>query len=238
MTAPLRTPRPPTTRPVIAGPRHAISAGHYLATAAGMAILEAGGNAIDAGVAAGLVLGVVQPDIVNVGGVAPIIVRRADGQVESIAGLGHWPKSLPPDLFMTRHGGTMPRGVLRTIVPAAPDAWITALERHGRLGFAQVAEPAIRFAAEGFPVYPMFAESVSDHAAHYAEWPSNAAIFLPGGKPHAVGALFRQPDLAATLRHMADEPERIAVGPMQVVEHDQQWLPLGDLGQHPAGGIV
>ena len=204
------TARSTTTRPVIGGPRHAISAGHYLAAAAGMTILEDGGNAIDAGVAAGLVLGVVQPDIVNVGGVAPIIVRRADGRVESIAGLGHWPRSLPPDLFMARHGGRMPRGVLRTIVPAAPDAWITALERHGRLGFARVAEPAIRFAAEGFPVYPMFAESIADHAAHYAEWPSNAAIFLPGGKPHAVGELFRQPELAATLRHMADEDRSAA----------------------------
>jgi gamma-glutamyltranspeptidase/glutathione hydrolase len=75
-----------TTRPVVAGPRHAVSAGHYLAAAAGLLVLEAGGNAVDAGVAAGLALGVVQPDIVNVGGVAPILVRRADGRTESIAG--------------------------------------------------------------------------------------------------------------------------------------------------------
>ena len=108
-----------TTRPVVAGPRHAVSAGHYLAAAAGLLALEAGGNAIDAGVAAGLVLGVVQPDIVNVGGVAPILIRRADGRTESIAGLGHWPRSIPPDVFVSRHGGRMPRGVLRTVVPAA-----------------------------------------------------------------------------------------------------------------------
>lgn len=197
-----------TTRPVIAGPRHAISAGHYLATAAGLAILEDGGNAIDAGVAAGLVLGVVQPDIVNVGGVAPIIIRRADGRMESIAGLGHWPRGIPPDLFMKQHGGRMPRGVLRTVVPAAPDAWITALERHGTMGFSQVAQAAIRFAEEGFPVYPMFHESISDHIRDYAEYPSNAAVFLPGGRPHPVGTLFRQADLARTLRHMADADRR------------------------------
>ncbi len=199
-----------TTRPLVAGPRHAISAGHYLAAAAGLTILEAGGNAVDAGVCAGLVLGVVQPDIVNFGGVAPILIRRADGRVESIAGLGHWPMSLPPDLFMREHGGTMPRGVLRTVVPAAPDAWIQALERHGTMGFADVSEPAIRFAEEGFPTYPMIAESVAAHLSDYAEFPSNAAVFLPDGKPHAVGALFVQRDLAATIRHMADEDRRAA----------------------------
>lgn len=198
------------TRPLIAGPRHAVSAGHYLAAAAGLTVLEAGGNAIDAGVSAGLALGVVQPDLVNIGGVAPILIRRADGRTESIAGLGHWPRSIPPDVFMTRHGGRMPRGVLRTVVPAAPDAWIKALERHGTMGFADVAAAAIRFAEEGFPVYPMFADSVASHAADYAEWPSNAAIFLPGGAPHPVGALFHQPDLARTLRFMADEDRAAA----------------------------
>ena len=197
--------RPVSTRPLVAGPRHAISAGHYLAAGAGLAILEAGGNAIDAGVAAGLVLGVVQPDIVNFGGVAPILIRRADRRIESIAGLGHWPMSLPADLFMREHGGKMPRGVLRSVVPAAPDAWITALVRHGTMGFAEVASAAIRFAGEGFPVYPMFADSIASHAADYAEFPTNAAIFLPGGRPHPVGALFVQADLAATIRHMADE---------------------------------
>ncbi|TPG44274.1 gamma-glutamyltransferase family protein [Roseomonas nepalensis] len=199
-----------TTRPLVSGPRHAISAGHYLASGAGLAILEAGGNAIDAGVAAGLVLGVVQPDIVNFGGVAPILIRRHDGRVESIAGLGHWPMSIPADLFMREHGEKMPRGVLRSVVPAAPDAWITALRRHGTMSFADVASAAIRFADEGFPVYPMFAESIASHAKDYAEFPTNAAIFLPGGTPHPVGALFIQRDLAATIRHMAEEDRAAA----------------------------
>ncbi len=198
------------TRPVIEGPRHAISAGHYLATAAGMTILEAGGNAIDAGVAAGLVLGVVQPDIVNIGGVAPILIRRADGRIESIAGLGHWPMSLPADVFMTRHGGQMPRGVLRTVVPAALDAWITALERHGTMGFAAVAQCAIRYAEDGFAVYPMLADSLRDHVKDYRCWPSNAAIFLRDGEAPKTGERFRQADLGAMLRFMADEDRRAA----------------------------
>ena len=106
-------------RPTLYGTQHAVSAGHYLASMAGFSILEAGGNAIDAGCAAGMSLGVLQPDLVNFAGVAPIILRMADGTVETIAGLGHWPKKLPADLFMCAHGGNIPNGLLRTVVPAA-----------------------------------------------------------------------------------------------------------------------
>ena len=80
-------------RPTVYGTRHAVSAGHYLAAAAAFSVLEAGGNAIDAGCAAGIALGVLQPDLVNVAGVAPIMIRLANGHVESIAGLGWWPKT-------------------------------------------------------------------------------------------------------------------------------------------------
>lgn len=203
-----------TTRPLIAGSRHAVSAGHYLAASAGLAILEAGGNAVDAGCAAGMALGVLQPDLVNVAGVAPILIRMADGTVETIAGLGHWPASIPPDHFMRNHGGKMPAGVQRTVVPAAPDAWITALERHGTMGFPEIAEAAIRFAAEGFFVYPLLSETLTIHAAEYARWPQNAALYLPGGAPPKVGSRFVQSDLAATLTYMADAA-RAAGGRME-----------------------
>ena len=200
----------PASRPTLSGPRHAISAGHYLAASAGYAVLEAGGNAVDAGCAAGIALGVLLPDLVNVAGVAPIMIRLANGQVETIAGLGHWPASLPPDVFMREHGGKIPQGVRRTVVPAAPDAWITALERHGTMGFGDVAQYAIRYAAEGFAVYPLLAESVSAHVAEYARWPSNAAIFLPGGAPPKIGERFIQSDLARSLTYMVDEEKRAA----------------------------
>lgn len=200
------------TRPTLAGPRHGVAAGHYLAAAAGHAVLEAGGNAIDAGCAAGIALAVVLPDLVNFGGVAPILIRRADGRVESIAGLGHWPRALPPDLFLREHAGRIPLGVRRTVVPAAPDAWITALERHGTMGFGEVASFAIRYAAEGFAVHELMAETIAAHREDYARWPSNAAIFLPGGRVPAVGERFVQADLARTLQHMADEERRAAAG--------------------------
>ena len=204
-----------THRPTIHGTRHAISAGHYLATSAGFSILEAGGNAIDAGVAAGIALGVLIPDLVNFAGVAPILIRLADGTTETIAGLGWWPKSIPADLFMRQHGGKIPDGVLRTVVPSAPDAWITALRRHGTMRFSDVAASAIRFAAEGFAVYPFLERSIGGRVAEYARWPSNAAVYLPNGRAPKTGEKFVQTDLARTIQYMADQdkaagPDRLA----------------------------
>ena len=174
-------------RPTVYGTRHAVSAGHYLAASAAFSVLEAGGNAIDAGCAAGIALGVLQPDLVNVAGVAPIMIRLANGHVESIAGLGWWPKQLPADIFMREHGGKIPDGVLRTVIPAAPDAWITALERHGTMRFADVAAYAIRYAGEGFAVYPLLATSIAAHEHEYRRWQSNTAIFLPNDRVPQVG---------------------------------------------------
>lgn len=198
-------------RPTLYGSRHAISSGHYLASAAGHAILEAGGNAVDAGCAAGIALGVLCASDVNVAGVAPIIIRTAGGELRTIAGLGHWPARFPTDLFMREYGGTMPDGILHTVVPAAPDAWITALRDYGTLGFGEVAAGAIRFAREGFAVYEYLAGDVSEHIAGYRRWPSSAEIFLPDGEPLRVGQRFVQRDLADTLQYMVDQ-ERAAAG--------------------------
>ena len=193
-------------RPTIAVTRHAISAGHYLAATAGFDILQAGGNAIDAGCAAGIALGVLQSDLVDVAGVAPIMIYLADKEeVVTIAGLGSWPKALDPELFMRQHSGKIPKGVLRTVVPAAPDAWITALRRYGTMSFGEVAAAAIRLAQDGFPMYPLMAASLKRHEADHRAWPSTAAIFLPNGKPPEMGEVFRQTDLAASIQYMADE---------------------------------
>ncbi|MBO0738663.1 MAG: gamma-glutamyltransferase, partial [Alphaproteobacteria bacterium] len=192
-------------RPTIAATQHAISAGHYLAATAGFEILQAGGNAIDAGCAAGIALGVLQSDLVDVAGVAPIMIYLADRQeVVTIAGLGPWPRALDPELFQREHRGKIPKGVLRTVVPAAPDAWITALERYGTMSFGEVAGAAIRLAHDGFPMYPLMAESLRRHEADHRAWPSTAAIFLPDGRPPQTGELFRQTDLAASLQYMSD----------------------------------
>lgn len=196
-------------RPTLYGSRHAVSAGHYLAASAGFSILENGGNAIDAGCAAGMALAVLHADEVNFAGVAPIMIRTGAGQVVTIAGLGHWPRGIPADLFMREHGGTLPLGVLRTVVPAAPDAWITALRDFGTCSFGEVAASAIRYAHDGFAVFGYLADQIAERQEQYEMWPSNAALFLPGGRPPRVGERFVQRDLAKTLQYMADE-ERTA----------------------------
>jgi len=198
-------------RPAVTGRRHTISAGHYLAAHAGFQILEAGGNAIDAGVAAGIAIGVLQSDLVNVAGVAPIILYHAESrQVLTVSGLGWWPKAVTPDFFQRGYNGAIPHGVLRSVVPAAPDAWIQCLQRWGTMTFGDVAAAAIRFAREGFAAHPLLCEVIADHAAEYARWPSNAAIYLPGGKPPKTGDLFVQEDLGRTLQYMADQEKASA----------------------------
>ncbi len=197
-------------RPVLMGTRHMIAAGHYAAAHAGFLILEAGGNAVDAGVAAGIALGVVQSDIVNIAGVAPMILYRADvREVITISGLGPWPRAATAGMFRERFGGKIPQGLLRTVVPAAPDAWITALERYGTMTFGEVAAHAIRLARDGFPMHALMSEMIALNRDAYQRWPSNAAIYLPNGRVPQPGEVFVQADLAGSLQHMADE-ERAA----------------------------
>lgn len=192
-------------RPTLYGNRQAVSAGHYLAASAASAILDAGGNAVDAGCCAGIALAVLHPDEVNFAGVAPIMIRLATGRTVTIAGLGHWPRSIPPDLFMREHNGTMPVGVLRTVVPAAPDAWITALRDHGTMSFGEVAASAVELARDGFAVFEFLHNEIVKHEDDYRLWPSNTEIFLPNGRPPAIGERFIQRDLAATIQFMIDE---------------------------------
>src|SRR6202035_4849713 len=143
---------------------------------------------IDAGCAAGIALGGLQSDLVDVAGVAPIMIYLAEKEeVVTIAGLGPWPKALDPELFQREHGGKIPKGVLRTVVPAAPDAWITALRRYGTMSFGEVAAAAIRLARDGFPMYPLMAASLKRHEADHRAWPSTAAIFLPNGRLPEAG---------------------------------------------------
>ncbi len=142
----------PTFRPMITSGKYSVAAGHYLAAQAGMRILQQGGNAIDAGVAAGICINVTQPDLTNFGGVAPIILYLAKTQeVITISGLGRWPQKASLEYFRDTLGGDIPLGVKNAITPSACDAWLTALARFGTLSLAQVLEPALELATEGFP---------------------------------------------------------------------------------------
>ena len=197
-------------RPNLMARRHVVVSGHYYASQAGMQVLEAGGNAVDAGVATGLAIDVLESQFVGFGGVAPIMVRL-DGKVEVVCGVGPWPAAADIAVFHDRYGGRIPDGLLHTVVPAAPGNWIEALRRWGTMSFGDVAAAAIRFARDGFPVYPMFHEIIASKRAEIARYPTTAAIFLPDGAAPVVGSIFRQEDLGRTLQYMADA-ERAASG--------------------------
>ncbi|MGH7393842.1 MAG: gamma-glutamyltransferase family protein, partial [Candidatus Rokuibacteriota bacterium] len=136
-----------------------------------------------------------------------VIYLAERDEVVTIAGLGGWPKATRPEVFAAQ--GAIPPGILRTVVPAAPDAWILALERYGTLSFGEVAAAAIRYAREGFTMHPVMAHYIARNAEAYRRWPQNAAIWLPGGRPPREGERFVQADLARALQFMADE-ERAA----------------------------
>ena len=193
-------------RPAIQATRQMVAAGHYLAAQAGFQVLENGGNAVDAGVAAGIALAVVQSDFVNFAGVAPIMIYLAgERRVVTIDGLGTWPAAATLDYFLREHNGSIPRGLARTVVPAAPDAWIRALTDFGTMSFGEVAAAAIRFARDGFPMYPLMAEIIASFEGEYRQWPSSAAVYLPNGRPPRIGERFVLKDLASTLQYMVDE---------------------------------
>lgn len=193
-------------RPVIAARRHVVSAGHYLAAQAGFHVLEAGGNAVDAGVASALVLGVVHSDQVNIAGVAPMIIFMAETEeLVVIDGLGRWPAAANCEYFQRKHGGEIPHGLMRSIIPAAPQAHLTALERYGRMSFGEVASFATRFAREGFVMYPFLNTQLKMVEARNRRWSSNAAIYLPNDCTPEVGEVFVQSDLGASLQYMMDE---------------------------------
>ena len=196
--------------PVTRGHHHVVSAGHELAALAAFEALDSGGNAIDAGVAAILTLGVVYSDQVSVAGVAPMIIRLAEtGEVVTIAGVGGWPRALDPDAFIERHAGEIPLGVRRTVVPAAPDACLQALERWGTMTFRDVAARAVRYAAGGFARHPVMLDYVRRYADDYRHWPENVAIWMPNGEVPAPGERLVQADLGRVLQFLCDE-ERAA----------------------------
>jgi gamma-glutamyltranspeptidase/glutathione hydrolase len=179
---------------------------NFLAAQAAFEILEAGGNAIDAGVAGGIALGVLQCEYVHFAGVAPIMIHLAEtGETVSLSGLGLWPKLASAAWFREHQGGRILANIKRCVVPAAPDSWITALERYGTMSFAEVAAAAIRFGREGFGFQSISHEIMSEAAETIRRWPQNAAIYLPGGEVAKPGQRFFQTDLANSIQYMADQ---------------------------------
>ena len=198
-----------TTRPEILGTFGVVASTHWLATAAGMAMLEKGGNAFDAAVATGFALQVVEPHLNGPGGEVPIILYSArTDRVDVICGQGVAPAAATIDAYRSLGLDLVPgTGLLAAVVPGAFDAWLLMLREHGTLELADVMAPAIGHAEGGFPLVPNISNTIARVQTLFeSEWPSSAALWLTGGvaKP---GSLFRNPPLAATYKRLLREAE-------------------------------
>ncbi|RMD82633.1 MAG: gamma-glutamyltransferase [Candidatus Dadabacteria bacterium] len=188
----------------------AVATEHSLATEAAAEILRAGGNAVDAAVAASLAIAVVNPSSAGLGGGGfMLIYQRSEGRAHAIDYRERAPLGATPDLY-ARRGQLNPRlskrGGLAVGVPGEPAGLALASRRYGRLPLARVAEPAIRLAAEGFAVGPHLAREIARHRDELATVPELAQVFLDAnGKPLAAGSRMVRPALAETLARFAAE---------------------------------
>lgn len=200
-------------RPQVTAREAMVASGHHYASQAGLRILEKGGNAVDAGVAAGICLSVLHSDMVSFLGVAPTIIYLAkEERVLTISGLGRWPKAASVEWFEENCGGEIPPGVRRAVTPAAIDAWLTALARYGTMTFADVAGDAISLAEDGFAMHHFMYEHIKSAEGDYYRWESTRPVYFPEGGLIPVGKRVRIPDLAETMRRMVRAEQRAGGG--------------------------
>jgi gamma-glutamyltranspeptidase/glutathione hydrolase len=194
-----------TTRPVITGRKGVVAAGHYLAAMAGMKMLEAGGNAIDAGVAAGFALALLEPQNNGLGGEAPILIYHARAsRVAAINGQGVAPRAATVEWFRQAGIRLIPGdGLLPATVPSQVDNWITALDQFGTLPLAAVLAPALELARDGFAMTHGLSRCIAANQERFQqEWPATGAVYLPGGQVPRWGDRFCNPDWAATCKKL------------------------------------
>ncbi|MFF7633535.1 gamma-glutamyltransferase family protein [Kitasatospora sp. NPDC008050] len=209
-----------TTRPTLQGTFGMAASSHWLATAAAMAVLEDGGNAFDAAVAAGFTLQVVEPHLNGPAGEVPIILAPAGGRPQVLCGQGGAPAGATIEhytsLGLTDVPGT---GPLAAAVPGAFDAWLLLLRDHGTKHLSEVLRYAIGYATDGHPAVPAVGAAVAAVREQFeTHWPSSAALYLPDGRPPAPGALLRNPALAATWRRLLAEAEAAGAGREQQID--------------------
>src|SRR5215471_15373195 len=209
------------------GTHGAVGGGSEYATEAGMRIYFQGGNAVDAGVATMFAASVSEFSHFGMGGEAPILIRTKAGKVFAIAGVGTMPKLATAQFFRDRRPkpgeiltldpgglkGIIPvAGIMPALVPGMVDSGLVALRDFGTKSFAEAIQPAIDL-ADGLPIDEMRAGSIARSRRFFELWPDSKKTFLPNGQVPMPGEIFRQPNLAKTLRSMvAAEKKALAAG--------------------------
>lgn len=190
-------------RPAVAGVNGAIASAHPMASLAGLRILQAGGNAIDAAVAVAAALNVVEPYMSGAGGVGYMVIQSA-GQTEPVVldYIGRAPAAASPDHYPDI--ATKDDGILSPLVPGALGGWLMALERFGTLDRAAVFAPAIEYAEAGFAVTIKNHQFMLASRDRLRRWPTSSAAYLHDGETPQPGSILKQPNLAATFRAIVE----------------------------------
>ncbi len=204
------------------GTRGAVAAGSDYAVEAGMRSYHRGGNAVDAGVATMFAAAVTEYSHFGWGGEAPILIRTKQGKVFAIAGVGTMPKLATAEFFRTRRlqagevmqtdpgglKGMVPvAGLMPALVPGMVDAGLLALREFGTKSFAETVQAAIEL-ADGYPIDETRSGSIARSRQFFTLWPTSRDHFLPNGQVPAPGDVFRQPNLARTLRSMVEAEQK------------------------------
>jgi len=202
--------------PVVA-PRAMVASVHGLASRAGVQIMKAGGNAVDAAVAVGFALAVVHPQAGNLGGGGFMLVRFADGKTHFVDYREKAPASATADMYLDAKGNVIEDastiGYRAIGVPGSVAGMVYAEKKYGKLSLAQVMAPAIKLAEEGFALTAEDARDLQDDKP-LAQFPESRRIFLRDGNYYKAGEIFRQPDLARTLKRIAANPDDFYHGAM------------------------
>lgn len=199
-----------TTRPELLGTFGVVTSTHWLASSSGMSLLERGGNAFDAAVAAGFVLQVVEPHLVGPAGEVPVVFHSArTGRTEILCGQGVAPAGATLESYRARGLGLIPgNGLLPAVVPGSFDAWMLLLRDHGTMRVRDVLEPAIYYAEHGHALMPRISHTIAGLQGFFEQhWPTTCEVYLPGGSVPQARKIFRNPWLAQTWTRVLREAE-------------------------------
>jgi gamma-glutamyltranspeptidase/glutathione hydrolase len=214
---------PFTTRPEIKGTFGVAASTHWLATAVAMRTLERGGNAFDAAVACAFTLQVVEPHLNGPGGEVPLILWSAkERRARVLCGQGVAPAKATIAAFRALGLQLVPgTGLLPATVPGAFDAWMQLLRDYGTLPLREVLEPAMHYAAHGYPLVPRICQAIVAVERLFRDhWPSSAAVYLPAPKP---GSLFRNPGISQTYERILREAEAVSGREQQIEKARDAW---------------
>ncbi len=210
-----------------------VASDNAIASDVGVRVLQSGGNAIDAAVATAFALAVAYPEAGNIGGGGFIVARLADGSRVALDFREKAPLAASHDMFLDAQGNVTTKsliGHLASGVPGSVAGLYAAHQKYGTKPWKELLAPALELAEKGFAVDQHFADVVSAHEKRLAQFPGSAALLLPNGKPLQVGAVWKNPEIAAVLRRIAEQ------GPAGFYEGETAQLIVDEMKR--GGGLI